>query len=211
MAVAAPLQSDTPNDPPSKRSAILEGATRVFLASGYGPASMDSIAAEAGVSKQTVYSHFGSKDALFEAMVRQKCDDLTSPMADSEIRGDNPEEVLIGLGRRFMELVLLPAHTRLFRAIVAESERFPELAEGFYRAGPRQGADQLAEYLAELDRKGTLRIPQPKASAELFFATMRADLYMRSILALSEEPDTDEIDQQVTLAVAAFLAAHRTT
>ena len=83
MAMAATQKVNGTNELPDKRSCILEGATRVFLTSGYGAASMDSIAAEAGVSKQTVYSHFGSKDALFEAMVRQKCDDMTGPMANS--------------------------------------------------------------------------------------------------------------------------------
>ena len=192
----------------NKRDSIVEGAGRVFLACGFVATSMDTIAAESGVSKQTIYSHFGSKDALFEAIVRQKCDEMMEPVAQSELRGDEPQEVLRSIARRFLLLILDPANTRLFKAIVAESERFPDLAKTFYRSGPRAVSDQLAAYLTEQHREGVLWVPDPKASGELFFALMRADQYIRSILSITQEPGTDKIERHVDHAVEVFLAAH---
>ena len=77
MATTKPAQKS--NDVPSKREAILEAATRVFFESGYADASMDEIAREAGVSKQTVYSHFGAKEALFGAFIRDNCVKIPHP------------------------------------------------------------------------------------------------------------------------------------
>ncbi len=194
--------------PATKRESVLEGATRVFLECGFGAASMDAIAAEAGVSKQTVYAHFGGKEALFEAIVRQRCDALMSPLANAEFDRADPEGVLNGVARQFLGAVLNPTNMRLFRTIVGESARFPKLAQAFYRAGPRLAADQLADYLSGLNSDRALAVPDPKTSAELFFSMMRNDLWVRSILSLAEDPGDGEIDRLAENATAAFLAAH---
>ena len=87
-AVAEKLQN--PDDLSEKVQAILQAGSRVFLQSGYGAASMDAIANEAKVSKQTVYSHFGAKDALFEAIIESKCAELIRPVFESPEPGQNP-------------------------------------------------------------------------------------------------------------------------
>lgn len=191
-----------------KRSAIVEAAARVFLDQGYGAASMDAIAAEAGVSKQTVYSHFGAKDALFEAIVEDKCAQLLAPVTVPAVPARDPADALAELARRFLAAVLSPPNMALFRVIVAESGRFPEVAEAFYRAGPAVAADELAGHLAALDRAGSLCVPDPAASAKLFFAMLRGDLYIRRLLDLAAAPSPAEIEALVHQAVAAFLAAH---
>jgi AcrR family transcriptional regulator len=212
MAKATPaksLQVAADGDAPGgKRGAIVAAAARVFLSGGYGAASMDAIAAEAGVSKQTVYSHFGAKDALFEAIIAGKCADLMAPVQVPGRPGEHPEMALGELARRFLATIFTSANMALFRVVVAESGRFPELAEAFYRAGPATAVDNLAGYLAEIGRKGVLRIRDAKASAQLFFAMLRGDLYLRRLLDLTPEPPAAEIDPLVRQVVAAFLAAH---
>lgn len=198
----------TGDAPAGKRHAIVEAAARVFLTAGYGPASMDAIAAEAGVSKQTVYSHFGAKDALFEAIVEDKCQGLMGPVRLPAVTDGNPAKTLGDLARRFVAAVLTSPNMALFRVVVAESARFPELAEAFYRAGPAAAVDNLAGYLIELDRKGNLVIRDAKASARLFFAMLRGDIYIRRLLDLKPEPSAAEKEALVGQAVAAFLAAH---
>jgi TetR/AcrR family transcriptional regulator, mexJK operon transcriptional repressor len=194
--------------PTGKRQAIVEAAARVFLAAGYGVASMDSIAAEAGVSKQTVYSHFGAKDALFAAIVEGKCDDLMAPMRLPEAPGDGPAKVLADLARRFVATVFAEPNMALFRVVIAESGRFPELAQAFYRTGPVTAVGNLAGYLTGLDRKRVLTVRDATASARLFFAMLRGDLYIRRLLDLTPEPAAAELEAVVEQAVAAFLAAH---
>ncbi|MEQ8666228.1 MAG: TetR/AcrR family transcriptional regulator [Rhodospirillales bacterium] len=195
-----------------KSGAIIDAATRVFLECGYGNASMDAIAAEAGVAKQTLYSHFGSKAQLFEAIVIDRCTELLG-LADAAGREreteDTPEVSLHRAGQRFLRVILDTGSIGHYRAVVSESARFPELAEAFYRAGPLRAVACLGSELQAFDTRGLLRVDDPEASAHLFYAMLRGDLHMRCVLGLCDKPDPSEIDTWVSRVVAAFVAIHR--
>jgi TetR/AcrR family transcriptional repressor of mexJK operon len=205
---AEPVTTDDRQPPTGKRQAIIDAAARVFLQAGYGAASMDAIAAEAGASKQTVYSHFGAKDALFAAIVEGKCEDLMAPVAMPAVPARDHEKALAELARRFVASMLAPGNMALFRLVIAESARFPELARAFYRAGPLTAVENLAGYLTELADAGTLTTGDPIASARLFFSMLRGDIYIRALLGLDETATAAEMEALVRQAVAAFLAAH---
>ena len=204
----AALKDADAETPTGKHLLIVEAATRVFLDFGYGAASMDAIAAEAGVSKQTVYSHFGAKEALFEAIIEDKCDQLLAPVFEAFRPGQDHARALNEVARRFLSVILAPPSTALFRVIVAESVRFPELANAFYRAGPQTAVDNLAGYLKELNKAGVIATNDPVASARQFFALLRGDLYMRRLLDLAPEPTAEEVAAVAGEAVSAFLAIH---
>ena len=192
-----------------KHDAILEAAKRVFLRAGY-TASMDQVAAEAGVSKQTVYNHFGSKEGLFRAIV----DDLSGELLDVLVervgeRGD-PAGTLEALARRFLKLLLTPSSVALHRMLVAEAPRFPDLAREIYIGGPARAVDELAIYLAEESRsgKGMLAVEDPPLAAEQFFGSLRGNLQLRALLDVREAPSEAEIERVAAHAVRAFLRAH---
>jgi AcrR family transcriptional regulator len=131
---------------PAKRAAILEGARAVFMREGFAQGSMDAVAAEAGVGKQTIYRHFRSKEALVEALVEAMC-------APEVVR---PPTRFLPAGQRLRELLLTfvagvtsPDSVRLYRAIVAEAERMPGLGRLFWEAGPRQVRVAIAQLWAE--------------------------------------------------------------
>ncbi|MEE8352784.1 MAG: TetR/AcrR family transcriptional regulator [Rhodospirillales bacterium] len=209
MAKAATaIKLQNPDALSEKVQAILHAGARVFLQSGYGSASMDAIATEANVSKQTVYSHFGAKDALFEAIIENKCAELLRPAFESLAPTKDPASNLKAVASRFIAVILASSSTALFRVIVAESGRFPELAEAFYRAGPETAVKNLAGYLKELDNAGALSIEDATASAQQFFALLRGDLYMRRLLDLTPEPTDKEIKAVVDQAVSAFMIIH---
>ena len=105
-------------------------------------------------------------------------------------------------------MILAPPSTALFRVIIAESVRFPELANAFYRAGPQTAVDNLAGYLKELNKAGVIATNDPVASARQFFALLRGDLYIRRLLDLAPEPTAEEIATVAGEAVSAFLAIH---
>ena len=205
---AAALKTRKTEAPAGKRQAIIEAATRVFLDSGYGAASMDAIAAEAGVSKQTVYSHFGAKDALFESIIEDKCDELLQPVFLKLVSGKDHAETLKEVARRFLAAILAPGSTALFRVLLAECGRFPELAETFYRAGPEIAVTNLSGFLKEMDKAGKIATNDPVASARQFFALLRGDLYMRRLLDLAKEPSAREIEAVADEAVSGFLAIY---
>jgi TetR/AcrR family transcriptional repressor of mexJK operon len=193
---------------PSKREAILAAGTRVFLDQGYGAASMDAIARAAGVSKQTIYAYFGGKAALFEATVLERSDRLLEPVPTETDSLDSPEMALRAIAHRFLELILSPETVARFRVIVAESGRFPELAEAFYRSGPERVGARLSGYLAELHRQGILRVEDPPSASIHFFGMVRGDLFLRQLLGLGEPPRGGELDRIVDSAVRAFLSAY---
>ncbi len=192
----------------SKRDAITEGATEVFLANGYGAASMAQIACAAGVSKQTVYAHFGGKDALFEAIIERKCAAFMLPMTSQCLVGEPVIVVLRRTAENFIETVFSVESMTLYRTIIAECARFPELAAAFYRSGPRVAADTLAAYLSEFDKRGELRVADPKSSAELFFSMLRGDLYLRRLLEVTPSPTSKETAEALARVVEVFLAVH---
>ena len=196
------------NGVPSKREAILEAAARVFFESGYADASMDEIARQAGVSKQTVYSHFGAKDALFGAFIRDNCERLLEPISAPDIRARGPGAALTSIARRYLDLILEPHAMALFRTILAESGRFPELAKTFYRSGPLIAIDNLADYLAAMDGEGVLRVSDPRLAARLFFGMLREDFYFRLLLGCGDFPEKNEVERTVSQAVDVFLAAY---
>jgi len=197
-----------PDDLSEKAQAILQAGARVFLQSGYGSASMDAIATEANVSKQTVYSYFGAKEVLFEAIIESKCADLSRPVFESLDPRKDPASDLKKFANRFINVILASSSTALFRVIVAESGRFPELAEAFYRAGPQTAVKNLAVYLKQLDRQGALSISDATGSAQQFFALLRGDLYLRRLLDLAPELTDKEVKAVVDKAVSAFMIIH---
>src|SRR5580692_7727547 len=115
-----------------KRRAILNAATDLFAARGYGAVSMDAIARAADVSKATLYAHFESKDRLFATIVQVAClehimpadelpDDATP---DGELEDD---AALRAIGTRILRFFLRDRSLAIHRLVIAESVRFPEL------------------------------------------------------------------------------------
>ena len=92
--------------PGGKAESVLAAAKRAFLAAGFGAVSMDTIAREAGVSKATVYAHFGSKEDLFGAVIERECEQYFSRFSVDELDPRDVRASLTVLGRRFLELVL---------------------------------------------------------------------------------------------------------
>lgn len=150
-----------------KRKAILDAAVTAFLHSGYA-ASVDEIAAAAGVGKQTVYRHFGDKQALFAAAlstVRQTAEDPASPPA---ARTNDPVADLARIGERILATALSPTLAALHRLTVAEAATHPELA-AYWSEGSAPFLDGgLTEYFRECDHAGALKVPDPARSARQF-------------------------------------------
>jgi AcrR family transcriptional regulator len=188
-----------------KYDVILDAARRVFLREGYS-ASMDLVAAEAGVSKQTVYNHFGSKEGLFRAIVDHVSRALLDVLVEGDARAD-PAATLEAIARRFLNLLLTPSYLALHRMLVAEAPRFPDLAREIYLGGPARAASELALYLAQESRKGTLAVTDPALAAEQFFGALCGHLHLRTLLSPRDTPGEAEIERAIGHAVRSFLCA----
>jgi TetR/AcrR family transcriptional repressor of mexJK operon len=191
-----------------KHDLILDAAKRVFLRAGYS-ASMDLVAAEAGVSKQTVYNHFASKEGLFRAIVDDLASELLDVLVERVSTRDDPACTLEALARRFLKLLLMPSSLALHRMLVAEAPRFPDLAHEIYIGGAERAVEELATYLEAQSRRGTLAVDNPPLAAEQFFGALRGNLQLRALLNPRDMPRETEIERALEHAVRGFLSAHR--
>ena len=144
-----------------KHRAILSAAWSVFLAKGYEAATMDEIAALAKVSKPTVYKHFTDKRRLFIAVVEGQMSDserVTRNMVDALATTTDLERDLRRFARQHVADVTDPDIVRLRRIVIAQADRFPELAQAWYANGPERAHAALAQQLRILTER---RLSQP--------------------------------------------------
>ncbi|AIR99442.1 TetR/AcrR family transcriptional regulator [Streptomyces glaucescens] len=145
-----------------KRQAILEAAHRVFLREGFG-AGVDLLAAEAGVSKVTLYNHFGSKENLFKEVIGRTLDEALgaseSLITDRLAESDDVRSDLLAACRSWVAGLATPEVLALRDVIAGERRRFPALGEVWQQRGPVRQHAALARALGRLDERGLLRIP----------------------------------------------------
>ncbi|TVL94093.1 TetR/AcrR family transcriptional regulator [Streptomyces sp. SAJ15] len=162
---------------PAKRQAILEAAVAVFLREGYARASVDVIADEARVSKQTVYNHFGDKQTLFIAAVEGERRRVAEGFAPGAAGPDDDAErdaraALTAFGHRVLQVLLDERASALRRLVIAEVARHPWLRPACAEGEPRQLVSALAETLRHRDARGELSVPDPETGARQFVALL---------------------------------------
>ena len=175
-------------DSQRRSRAILDAARDTFLSLGYGGTSMDEIAVRAGVSKRTVYSHWVSKENLFFATLQDLCSDiLPAEMAEASSGGERIEDRLVRAGTAFLVNIYSDEQIRLFREVISESRLAPEVGR-MMAEGPIRGSRIVMQrILAEADRRGELRIPDPDRAARQFLALLKTDIHMSLLLGYDVE------------------------
>jgi AcrR family transcriptional regulator len=170
---------------PERLQRILESAHNHFYAHGFERANVDAIAADAGVSKMTVYSHFISKENLFETVISRQTDGVVSSNASLDMLDPQyPEAALTAIGTQFLALMRDENTLNQFRTLYAASGSQPEACAAFHRQGADRLISELAEYLDAAHSAGTLNVPKPRQAADLFLAMFLGDGHIRGLLRL---------------------------
>jgi len=163
-----------------KPEQILQGAMQVFLRYGYAGTSMDRVATEARVSKHTIYNHFENKDGLFVALFEYLVLRHFSLEFGSEVPPtEAPELVLRRLGTIFLERMDDPEYIAFWRLLIAESGRFPKLAELYTQEVINHGATCLSEYL---QAQPGLSLKNPQMTAHIFFGSLASFVLWQEVL-----------------------------
>ncbi len=187
---------------------IVNAARTLFLEEGFGATSMDAIAQKAGVSKPTLYSHFQNKEGLFsEVMMSLCCEVGGPPLADEFSTTQSPDVVLKQLAHFMLKRALHPTGMALFRTVLAEAPKFPELGQVFWQTGPQRFTEMVSQYLATLDREGVLTIPDPQAASEQFRALIIGTYVLPTLMGVVAIPSDKELNRRLTNTVSAFLAS----
>jgi TetR/AcrR family transcriptional repressor of mexJK operon len=195
-----------------KHRAILDAAIKVFLKSGYLGTNMDEIAALSGVSKQTIYKHFSSKEALFVAMVTSMTD-AASDTVHNQIPELSDDKDIAGFlqmyAHRQLTVVLTPRLMQLRRLVIGEVARFPELARVLYERGPQRAVAALAKVFERLAARGLLVIDDPLIAASHFNWLIMAEPLNNAMLLGDEAiPKPSALRRHAAEGVRVFLAAY---
>lgn len=195
-----------------KHRAILEAAQEMFLAGGYLGTNMDELAARSNVSKQTVYKHFGSKEALFVELVTSMTDAAADRVHQDVADPGSADELapyLEAYADRQLEVVMTPGLLQLRRLVIGEVARFPELAEALHERGPKRAIGILAQMFKRLAEQRMLTIDDAITAATQFnWLVMGESLNRAMLLGDAAIPTPAERRAQVSAAVRVFLAAY---
>jgi AcrR family transcriptional regulator len=209
----SPIDIDLPAGKPmrsrqcaaDRRKAFLAAAHEVFLQRGYANASIDAVVERAGGSKATVYQLFGNKEGLLGALVAEGAEELAHLVEELPLDGAL-EESLRAFGRGYLGLILRPDRLALFRLVIGECGRVPEIGDVFYRTGPQAIGKWLTDYFRNLMTRGVLAEADPERTAFQFIHALRGDLYMQVLLNPTRRPTESELARHIDFVVAAFLA-----
>jgi TetR/AcrR family transcriptional regulator, mexJK operon transcriptional repressor len=188
---------------------ILDVATGLFLANGYGATSVEDIARAARISKRTFYHRHADKRALFAAVITRIVEGLRPTDADALFHDHGPlEEALLRLACAILHAALSPQAVALYRVIVAEAARFPDIAAVIAQQGRSQAAvAQIAALLAHHEEGGGSATAREFAAAQFLQMVMAAPL--RRALGLGEPMTAAELDAWARDTVALFLNGYR--
>ncbi|HYM85185.1 MAG TPA: TetR/AcrR family transcriptional regulator [Pseudoxanthomonas sp.] len=191
-----------------KRAAILEAAKRLFPKEGFAGVSMDQIAAEAGVSKLTVYSHFGDKEALFFAAVQAKCDEmLPDDLFTQELKGPLPTQ-LKAIATAFFALISSDEAISTHRMMITPGNADDPLRKLFWEAGPQRTHDAFGSFLQVRVDAGELDIPDVQRATEQFFSLIKGEMHSRMMCGLCARPARGDVTSHIDATVDMFLRAY---
>jgi TetR/AcrR family transcriptional regulator, mexJK operon transcriptional repressor len=197
-----------------KRQAILYAARDLFLQRGYAGASMDELAALAEVSKVTIYKHFSDKHTLFVAVVTDAIDDAkagSQNLVDQLGTSTDIEMDLRDFARQHVELVTQPHLVQMRRMIIAEANRFPDLARAWHRIGPERGHAILASQIDKLVARGQLQVADSLLAAQLLNYLILSVPLNEAMFTSRDKPYSRRyLNRYADEAVRVFLAAYGT-
>ena len=206
---APPAKASAPGRPKDlgKGAAILEAAKRMFTVHGFDGVSMDQIAAEAGVSKLTVYSHFGDKETLFAAAVKSHCEQALPDTLFAELPDMPLRERLLDIARAFFAMVSSPAAIAGHRILCSPQMANSQLPQMFWEAGPKRVQAAFAELLVRRVNVGELNVPDPALASAQFFALLKGEPHAQLVFGCCAVP-AEAIEPHLAASVDMFLRAY---
>ncbi len=189
----------------AKERRILDAALSVFAATGYSGASMDAIAAEARVSKPTLYQYFGSKEQLFAAMMLDKRDEMLGVF-------DNPSPSLVrdlhDFAWRYAQTVMRPDLLSLARLIIGEAQRFPQIGRAYQASGPDHMLAGIMDYLTRRRSEGALDFADAELAAQDLWGLILSAPRTQALYIPDAIPDRAALARYINNGLRVFLKAY---
>ena len=190
-----------------KRAAILDAAKAMFTELGFEGASMDQIAAAAGVSKLTVYSHFGDKEALFGAAVKAHCEQQLPASLFERDAGTPVRERLLTVARAFYAMITSPEAVAGHRMLCSPLLPGSPMSRLFWEAGPSRVHKEFASLLERRIAAGELAIDDVPRAATQFFALLKGEPHAMLVFGCCEL-DAAGVERHLVASVDLFVRAY---
>lgn len=190
----------------AKRLAIIEAASDAFFNVGFAATSIEQVAADAGVSKVTIYNQFGDKRALFTAAVEHECEKMRGYFSIDSTREGSIRERLKEVGEGMIAFLSRPEMIQFERRIAAETEVEPAIGHAFLDAGPWRMKQAFSAFLSHANETGELKVEDTLLAAEQFAALCKGmgDLDQR----FGRDVEPEDRSRRIDGAVDVFLAAY---
>ncbi|TWF95933.1 TetR/AcrR family transcriptional regulator [Saccharopolyspora dendranthemae] len=190
-----------------KREAITTAATELFVERGYDRTSLARVADAAGVSKSTLFKQFPTKAALFEAIITESWQRDAGDAAERPQVGDL-RSGLTTIGHRYAELIGQPRMTGLFRIVIAELPRFPELGRMQFQLGKLPYFASVQHYLESEHEAGNAVVPDAESAANQFLGMIANYVLWPRMLLTDWKPTPSDVNNAVDEAVQTMLARY---
>jgi TetR/AcrR family transcriptional regulator, mexJK operon transcriptional repressor len=187
----------------TKNEAILDAAATVLSERGIA-APIERIA---GVSKQTIYNHYGSKTELLRALIHRRAAAMVAslePAADAE----DLRERLTEFAAKLLRPSLSPEAVSVIRIVIMSGEDMADLAKQIYAAGPQMAAQKLAGFLEAADRDGLLSVPDAQEAGEFFAGMVIGHRELRRLLRMPPREGPEKIGAIAQAAADRFVRAY---
>lgn len=196
-----------PNPAVSTSEKIIQAALAVFLDVGFDKANLEKVAALAGVTKPTVYSHFGSKVGLLQAVAQHQAQQALTQFSPNLQSTGNVRRDLTGFAKSFLMNMLHPDAIRMHRFAIVEAMTHPELVVPLLSAGPQKLAQVLQNYLDSETKAGRLCCKNPLLAAQQLLGLL-AGMDFLAIVISQMVPSESEIKKRTTSAIDVFLNSY---
>ena len=190
----------------AKNEAILDAASDVLFEKGLA-APLDEVACRAGVSKQTIYNHYGSKAGLVRALIERRARLIASPL-DEPLAEAFPQETLASYARAVLETVTMERGVALFRLLILAAPTTPDIARSAFEASIKGGQARLADFLARESRAGRLAIADATEAASFFAGMVVGHHQIQVLFGLPTDLVPERIDRIAREAARRFMRAY---
>ncbi|MDO6567812.1 TetR/AcrR family transcriptional regulator [Alteromonas sp. 1_MG-2023] len=195
-----------------KHNLILHAASCLFVDHGFANTSMDNVAKASGVSKQTVYSHFDNKDALFKAAIIKKCQSYqldTNQLMQARSDTLTLNQYLKQAGARFIRLIQDPETVAVFRLVIGEAQSTPHVSKLFYDAGPGAAIEGFSEVFFYYSNDALSKAQSAELATD-FCSLLQREFHTKLLCGIQQEMMDDEISAHVEMAVGKTLLLFNT-
>ena len=190
----------------AKRTAIVAAAAKRFFELGFAATSIEQVAQDAGVSKVTVYNHFGDKNALFAAAVEGECDKMRGLFSIDDTTEGTLRERLTAIGEAILDFLSRPEMIQFDRRIAAETQTNPELGTAFIETGPYAILRDFTALLDAMAERGEVEVEDRRMAAEQFVSLCKGLGDVERRFGIASDPARDRL--RIECAVEAFCRAY---